>query len=696
MSSIGQTMDEATPTESFTLVFQPSGARGKVEAGTSIRRAATALGVEIESICADVATCGKCRVLIEDGQFGGIDSSPDHASSMRSTEELWITRRTNTWRTMGLDPDRLRLSCQAEVQGHMVVFVPESSRGNRQIIRKAATDRHIDIHPAVRRYYLELEPATLADPLGDVERVSLSLVAAMSRIHGDIDWVAPEANDIRFDFHVIRAMGDAIREGDWKVSLTVWQGHRVIDIRSGYSEELYGIAVDIGSTAIAIYICDLATGEVVGTDSMMNPQTVFGDDIMSRMAYENLHEDGLATLHDSVTSGLNKLITRALRSKRINATDVHEITAVGNTTMQHLFLGISTKHLGTMPFVPTSHRAFDIKARDLGIAINPSANVHVLPSAGSFVGGDAMAVVIAEEPHKQEENLLIIDIGTNAELIAGNRDGLVCTSTPMGPAFEGAHIEYGMRAADGAIEKLEIDSESLEPRYKVIGIEGWGPDNLGVEDSMKEGGPVKGLCGSAIIDAVAEMFRVGIIGARGHFNPDLQSERVRKGELGWEYVIAWSGETSIGRDIPVTLDDIRQIQLAKAALYTASHLLLRELGIEAPDKIILAGAFGTHIDKTKAMMLGMIPNCPLDRVFSVGNAAGDGARIALLNRHKRLEAQQIARTIRRIELPVDPDFQNEFIQALNLPHMSHQFQAIADLIPDHGPDPMARRIRDPR
>ena len=695
MVSVGRTMDEALPTESFTLVFQPSGARGKVEAGTSIRRAATGLGVEIESICADVATCGKCRVLIEDGRLGNIDSSPDHASVMRSTEELWITRRAKTWRKMGLDPDRLRLSCQAEIRGDMVVFVPESSRGNRQIIRKAATDRHIDIHPAVRRYYLELEPATLADPLGDVERVSASLVTAMSRIHGDAEWVAPDPRDMWFDFHVIRTMGAAIREGDWKVSLTVWQGRQVIDIRPGYHDDLYGIAVDIGSTAIAIYICDLVTGEVVGTDSMMNPQTAFGDDVMSRMTYESQNEDGLAALHDAVVTGLSKLITRALRAKRIKAIDVHEITVVGNTTMHHLFLGISTKYLSTVPFVPTSHRAFDIKARDLGVVANPGANVHVLPIAASFVGADAMAVIIAEEPHKQDENLLIIDIGTNAELIAGNRNGLVCTSTPTGPAFEGAHIEYGMRAADGAIERVEIDPDTLEPRYRVIGTDGWGPHDLEVNDLIQEGGPVKGLCGSAIIDAVAEMFRVGIISPRGHFNPDLQSDRVRKGELGWEYVIAWSRETSIGREIPITINDVRQIQLAKAALYTASRLLLRELGIETPDKIILAGAFGTHIDKTKAMMLGMIPNCPLDRVFSVGNTAGDGARIALLNRHKRLEAQQIARTIRRIELPVDPDFQSEYIQALNLPHMSHQFPAIADLIPDHGPDPMAQRIRNP-
>lgn len=689
-------MDETTHTKSHTLVFQPSGARGRVDSGATIRRAAARLGVEIESICAGTATCGKCRVLIEEGHLGNIDSSPDHASPMQSAEALWITKRAGTWRKMGLDPDRLRLSCQAQVRGDMVVFVPESSRGNRQIIRKTATDRHIDVRPAIRRYYVELVPATLENPRGDLERVSEALIDAMAGVHAGTGWIAPDPSTIQFDFHVIRNISDVIREGDWKVSLTVWQGNEVIDVRPGLSDELYGIAVDIGSTAVAIYICDLMTGEVVGADSIMNPQTAFGDDIMTRMTYENRHEDGLATLHEAIVDGLNRVITRALRANRIKPIDVHELTIVGNTTMQHLFLGISTKRLGKVPFVPTAQRALDIKARDLGLVANPSANIHVMPIAASFVGADAMAVVIAEEPHKQHENLLIVDIGTNAELIAGNRNGLVCTSTPTGPAFEGAHVEYGMRAADGAIEHIQIDPVTLEPTYAVIGTEGLGPDGWHHLNPDAEGGPVKGICGSAIIDGVSEMFRTGIITPRGHFVEGLQSSRIRKGELGWEYVVAWADETSIGRDIPITLDDVRQIQLAKAALYAASHILLRELGITTPDKIILAGAFGSRIDTTKAMVLGMIPDCPLDRVFSVGNAAGDGARIALLNRDKRLEAQEIARTIRRVELPVDPDFQSEYLQATSFPHMSHIFAAVADLIPAQVADPMAARFRKTR
>lgn len=660
-----------------TVLFQPSGARGTVETGISIRQAATRLGVEIESICAENATCGKCRVLIEDDTRAKVHSAPDHASPMGESERAWIAKRADTFRRVGIDVDRMRLSCQAKVEGDLVVFVPESSRGSRQIIRKAATDRHIELDPVIRRYYLELTPPDLANPKGDLERIAEGLVGAMAKVRvSEKGWEPPAPKDLWFDFSVIHTMGEALRNGDWKVSVTVREDREIIDVRSGYHEEMYGIAIDVGSTSIAVYLSDLATGAVIGSDSIMNPQTAYGDDIMSRMAYEKEHEDGLTTLRSAVLGGLDQVINRVLRSSGVDPINVFGLTVVGNTTMHHILLGISTRNLSRVPFVPALHRALDIKARDLGLPAHPAANVHVLPIAASFVGADAMAVVIAEEPQKQDEQLLIIDIGTNAELIAGNRQRLICTSTPTGPAFEGAHIEHGMRAAEGALEKIDIDPETLEARYAVIG-----------------GGAARGLAGSAIIDGVAEMFRVGILTPRGHFASGIDSPRVRKSDLGWEYVVVRGEETSHGRDITITLDDVRQIQLAKAALYTAAHILLKELGITAPDKIILAGAFGSHIDTTKAMILGMIPDCPLERVYSVGNAAGDGARIALLNGQKRLEAQHIARTIQRIELPVDPDFQNEYMAAMNFPHMDHHFVALEGLLPDYGPDPLAARLR---
>lgn len=684
-------MPEPAARATHTVLFQPSGVRGEVDGGTNIRQAAARLGVEIESICAENATCGKCRVLIEEGHRGTITSALDHASPMRPTEQEWIAKRASTFRKMGTEPERMRLSCQARVTGDLVVFVPESSRGSKQIIRKAATDRHIEIDPVIRRYYVEMPPPTLAQPTGDLERVAASLVEAMETVRrADSDWVAPDPQELAFDLEVVRTMGKELRAGGWKVSVTVWQDREVIDIRPGYHDHLYGIAVDVGSTSIAVYLCDLLSGEVVAADSIMNPQTAYGDDIMSRMAYAKEHEGGLDTLRTAVITGLNQVIDRVLRDHRIDAVDVHELTVVGNTTMHHILLGIPTDDLSRVPFVPAAHRAFDIKARELGLAANAGAYVHVLPIAASFVGADAMAVTIAEEPHKQNDTVLIIDIGTNAELIAGNTDRLICTSTPTGPAFEGAHIEFGMRAAEGAIDDITIDPDTWEAGYTIIGVDGWRTSTPHAPGS----GPARGLAGSAIIAGVAEMLRAGIITGRGHFAAGIDHPRVRRRDLGWEYVVAWASDTAIQRDIAITLNDVRQIQLAKAALYTAAQILLKELGIAAPDKVILAGAFGSHIDKTKAMTIGMIPDCPLDHVYSVGNAAGDGARIALLNRRKRLEAQQIARTIQRIELPVDPDFQNEYMAAMNLPHMEHRFAALEGLIPDHGPDPLAARLRD--
>ena len=360
--------------------------------------------------------------------------------------------------------------------------------------------------------------------------------------------------------------------------------------------------------------------------------------------------------------------------------DIFEIVFVGNTTMHHLLLNLPPTHLGRAPYVPTIHKAVDMKARELGLDINPSGNVHVLPTIASFIGADTSGVLIAEEPYNQDENWLIIDVGTNAELVLGNRHGLVCTSTPTGPALEGAHIEYGMRAAPGAIERVEIDDATLEPRYRIIGEEEW---NVG---------KAKGICGSAIIDVVAEMFRAGILDGRGRFKRGLSTTRVREGENGPEYVVAWAEETSIGRDIPISLKDIRQIQLAKGALYVAARTLLKAAGLERPDKLILAGGFGSYIDKTKAMVIGLIPDLPLEDVYAVGNAAGDGARIALLNVEKRREAGEVARTVRRYELPTDPEFQNQFMLAMNFPHMTDPFPHIAHLIPHREVDPMAKKL----
>lgn len=691
------------------VILQPSGRRGYVDEGISLREAARQLGVEIESICAENATCGKCKVVIEEGTFEryGITSRRDHLSPPSAEEIDFFRRRPKMMQTHHWEVGQVRLSCQAKVLGDVLVHVPEESRGNKQIVRKSATQRQIEIKPSIRKYLVEMRPPDLEQPFADWERLSRGLEVSMSLVRRGEENL-PKATDLTIDYHCLRGLGDLLREANWKVTVSVWQDKEVIRVQPGYVEKSYGAAVDIGSTTIALYLCDLGTGEILAAESEMNPQIVYGEDVMSRIQYTISEPEGLEKLHQAVVGTLNQLFKQAVKTANQNAglagagsgysaaqdttgndisrpaeidtDDILEVVFVGNTTMHHLLLNLPPTHLGRAPYVPAIHKAMDLKARELGLLVNPSANVHVLPTIASFIGADTSGVLIAEEPHKQDEQWLIIDVGTNAELVLGNRQGLICTSTPTGPALEGAHIEFGMRAAPGAIERIEIDDATLEPRYKIVGEEEWGK------------GQPKGICGSAIIDAVAEMVRVGILDSRGRFRPGVSTKRVRVGESGPEYVIAWAEETSIARDIFLSLRDIRQIQLAKGALYVAARTLLKAAGLERPDKLILAGGFGSYIDKTKAMIIGLIPDLPLEDVYAVGNAAGDGARIALLNVDKRREAGEVARTLRRYELPTDPGFQNQFMLALNFPHMTDPFPHIAHLLPHREVDPMAKKL----
>jgi uncharacterized 2Fe-2S/4Fe-4S cluster protein (DUF4445 family) len=669
------------------IILQPSGSRGQVEEGQSIRSAARELGVEIESICAENATCGKCMVLIEEGRFEkyNINSRRSNVSPISTEEAAYFARRPKLLKDKGWEVGQVRLSCQCKILGDVLINVPEESRGNKQIVRKSASNREIEIKPSVRKYLVTMSPPNLERPIADWERLAKGLETSMGLVHG-IDAKLPRWYEMTIDYQCLRTLSSTLREAKWNVTVSVWQDKEVIEVQAGYAEDSYGAAVDIGSTTVALYLCNLRTGEMLAAESEMNPQIVYGEDVMSRIQYAIEYPDGLEKLHKAITSTLNKLISQAAKTANIQPSEILEMVLVGNSTMHHILLNLHPKDLGLAPFVPAIHKSMDIKARELGLQINPSGNIHVLPTIASFVGADTSAMIVAEEPHKQDENWLLIDVGTNAELILGNRKRLLCTSTPTGPALEGAHVEYGMRAAPGAMERIEIDEKTLEPRYKVIGVTGWNTDHAEFK------GQVKGICGSAIIDGVAELFRTGIVDSRGKFKTGLESDRIRKGESGWEYVIAWAEETSIGRDIPMTQQDVRQIQLAKAALFTAARTLLKRFGLQDPDKVILAGGFGSYIDKEKAMLIGLIPDCDLNNVYAVGNAAGDGARIALLNIEKRNEIDGVTRKVERFELPTDPEFQNQFMLATSFPHMSEPFPHIAHLIPNRVTDPLAKNF----
>ena len=674
-------------TQKHNIILQPSGSRGQVEEGQSVRSAARELGVEIESICAENATCGKCMILVEEGRFEkyNMDSKRENLSPVGTAERAYLERRPKLLKEKGWEIGQVRLSCQCKILGDVLINVPEESRGNKQIVRKSAGERVIEVKPSVRKYLVTMSPPNLERPIADWERLAKGLETSMRLVRG-VEAELPRWHDLTIDYQCLRTLSKTLRESDWNVTVSVWQDKEVIEVQAGYVEDSYGAAVDIGSTTVALYLCNLRTGELLAAESEMNPQIVYGEDVMSRIQYTIEYPDGLEKLHKAIIATLNKLLKQAAHTAKIKTSEILEMVLVGNSTMHHILLNLQPKDLGLAPFVPAIHKSVDIKARELGLHINPSGNIHVLPTIASFVGADTSAVILAEEPHKQEENWLIIDVGTNAELVLGNSKRLLCTSTPTGPALEGAHVEYGMRAAPGAIERVHIDEKTLEPKYKVIGVDGWNTDHAEFT------GQVKGICGSAIIDSVAELFRAGIVDSRGKFKTGLESTRVRKGESGWEYVVAWAEETSIGRDIPMTQQDVRQIQLAKAALFVAARTLLKRSNLQTPDKIILAGGFGSYIDKEKAMLIGLIPDCELDRVYAVGNAAGDGARIALLNVEKRNEIDAVTRKVERFELPTDPDFQNNFMLATSFPHMNEPFEHIAHLIPNRVIDPIAKNF----
>jgi uncharacterized 2Fe-2S/4Fe-4S cluster protein (DUF4445 family) len=639
--------------------FQPSGRRGYVDKGRSLLQAARDLGVDIESLCGGRESCGKCRVRVEEGSFSkdGIHSARTNLSPLTPEEKKFIRAEEAE---LGY-----RLACAARLQGDSVVFVPEESRSGKQVICKAPRDMGIDINPAVKGYYLELAPPSLSDPKADLER----LKGGLQKRYG--------LKGLEIDRPTLMSLGNSLRVAQWKVNAVIWMDREIIDIRPANHKALYGLALDIGTTTLAGYLCDLVGGEVLAMDSMMNPQISLGEDIMARISYTMNHPDeGLDKLHDQLIQSINQIIATTTNQVGGSPEEVYEMTVVGNTAMHHFFLKINPEHLGRAPFSPTLQQSIDVKARDLGITIHPSGNIHVLPIEAGFVGADNVGVILAHQPHHAEEKTLIIDIGTNGELVMGNREGLSSASCATGPAFEGAHITFGMRAAPGAIERIRIDPADYEISFKVIGIDEW-------SDQCKPNEiEARGICGSGIIDAVADMLKAGIMDKTGRIVGNHPSSRIRKIKSGYEFIIAKAEETAIGRDITITSQDIRQVQLAKGAVYAGTKVMMETVGFSSIDRVILAGAFGSYIDPEKALVLGLFPDCELQEITGVGNAAGDGARLALLNKEKRREANDIARRIGYIELTLCKDFSDQFALAMHFPHMRDPFPHLRGLIPE--------------
>ncbi|OGP63208.1 MAG: ferredoxin [Deltaproteobacteria bacterium RBG_13_49_15] len=675
------------------VIFQPSGRRGEVLKGVNVIEASRLLGVDIEALCGEKKVCGKCKVRIEEGRFEkyGIESKRTHVSP-------WLEKEESKFISPKEKESGYRLACVSQIKGDVLVFVPEESRAGKQVVSKAARDIHIEHNPAVKIYYIEVDPPAFEEPTGDFERVCRGL----EREFG--------LTDLAVDIFALRELPTALRDGKWSVTVSVWNDKEIIRFRPGKAEHSYGLAIDIGTTTVAAYFCDLTTKGVIDTVSMMNPQCKYGEDVMARITYHMTTPDGLKRMSDDIIEGLNSLIDQAIQNTyppkkkrkkkkgeegpdeymevpekgktylRVTKQDIEDLTIGGNTAMHHIFLKLNPEFVGLAPFPPVIHHSLDIKARDLGLQINTSAYIFVLPNEAGFVGADNVGVLIAEEPYKKEEISLIIDIGTNGELVLGNKHKLISSSCATGPALEGAQIAFGMRAAPGAIERIAIDPKTRDVDYKVIGRDAW--RKYSEPKDMK----AKGICGSGILDLLAELYRAGIITKSGVFNrKELENHpryRINPNNKQPEFVLAWAEESSIDKDIVVTQKDVRQIQLAKGALYAGCKLMMRRMGMEKMDKVKIAGAFGTHVDRTKALVMGLFPDCAIEMIESIGNAAGDGCRAALMNRRKRAEANWVSRNVEYVELTVETDFQQQFMEAMQIPHMKDKFPHLEGVVPE--------------
>ena len=649
------------------VIFTPSGKRGRFPTGTPVLTAARQLGVDLDSVCGGRGICSKCQVSPGYGQFSkhGVTVAPDALSPWNAVEERYDEKR-------GLKEGR-RLGCQATVQGDVVIDVPPESQVHKQVVRKRAEAREIVLNPSVKLFYVEVTEPDMHEPSGDLERLRAALAE---------QW---ELEKVTADLHILQMMQPVLRKGNWKVTVAVHLGDqenaaRIMNIWPGYYEgTVYGLAVDLGSTTIAAHLCDLQTGEVMASSGVMNPQIRFGEDLMSRVSYSMMNPDGAQEMTRAVREGMATLFTQIAAEGNVAPDLIVDAVFVCNPVMHHLLLGIDPFELGQAPFALATSGALRLRAGDLDLNIHPSARVYLLPCIAGHVGADAAAVALSEAPEKSDELMLVVDVGTNAEILLGNKEKVLACSSPTGPAFEGAQISSGQRAAPGAIERVEIDPETKVARFKVIGCDLWS-DEDGFEEAVASTG-VTGICGSGIIEMVAEMRIHGIVDAPGLIGSAAQTGSASVFADGrTNSYLVYDGTEKGGPKITVTNRDIREIQMAKAALYSGARLLMDKFGVDKVDRVVLAGAFGAHISPKHAMVLGMIPDAPLDKVTSAGNAAGTGARIALLNTEARAEIEATVGAIHKIETAVEPRFQEHFVNASAIPNAVEPFPILNSLV----------------
>ncbi len=650
------------------VVFTPSGKRGHFPVGTPVLTAARQLGVDLDSVCGGRGICSKCQITPSYGEFSkhGVHVEDNALSEWNSVEQRYQDKR-------GLKSGR-RLGCQATVQGDVVIDVPPESQVHKQVVRKAASARAIMMDPATKLFYVHVDEPNMHEPTGDFERLERAL-----KEQWNID-------EIQCDLAVLSKLQTVLRKGKWQITVALFKDHttktpRVIDVFSGLHEQgIFGLAIDLGSTTVAAHLTNLETGEVVASSGIMNPQIRFGEDLMSRVSYAMMNPGGDREMTSAVRDAINTLIAEIAQEAGIATHLIMEVVFVCNPVMHHLLLGIDPVELGQAPFALATSDSLSLFAKELDLsAMNPSAQCYILPCIAGHVGADAAAVALSEEPGNSEDLVLIVDVGTNAELLLGNQTRVLACSSPTGPAFEGAQISSGQRAAPGAIEKLEIDPITKDPRFRVIGCEKWSDEDGFWEETSASG--ITGICGSGIIEAVAELRLAGLMDENGLIGSAeaAGTERLIPEGRTHSYVVH-DGTAEGGPKITVTQGDIRAIQLAKSALYAGARLLMDEMDVDVVDRVVLAGAFGAHISSKHAMVLGMIPDVPLDKVQSAGNAAGTGARIALCNVGARQEIETMVRQITKVETAIEPKFQEHFVAANAIPHKTDPFPELNKIV----------------
>ncbi len=683
-----------TDPDGHLVVFTPSGLRGSFPHGTTVLDAARRLGVDLDSVCGGRGICGRCQVEPTFGEFAkhGITAVEDHVSARGTTEGDYRGRRPLT--------GPRRLGCAAMICGDLVIDVPAESQVHRQVVRKEIDLGDLALDPVLILRLVEVPEPTLDESIGEVRRRLNALTDQWN-----LDGLAV-VDDLVVD--VQRALADRGRT----VTVAVRDGHQVVAVWPGLRDRALGIAMDVGSTTIAGHLCDLATGEVLATAGAMNPQIRFGEDLMSRVSYVMMNPGGEVQLTDAVRSALNDLVGDLVEQVEATRDEVLELVLVGNPVMHHLFLGYDPTPLGGAPFALAVDGPLDLTTGALAIGAHPSARVHVLPCIAGHVGADTAAVVLAtglgvdstagDRPNTSDSTRLVVDVGTNAEIVLAGHGRILAASSPTGPAFEGAQISSGQRATPGAVERVRIDPATGEPRFRIIGTEQWSDEDGFGEAAAATG--VTGICGSGIIEVVAELWLAGLMNADGVIGGEgtKPSTRIEPDDRTFSYVLFDPAEMGLaGERLLITQNDIRAIQLAKAALYAGIRLLMDHLGVDAIDEIGLAGAFGCHIDTVRATVLGLVPDCDPDRVTSVGNAAGAGAAIALLSGSARRSVAEVVDRIEKVETALEATFQDHFVDAMAIPHRTAEYPCLSTRItlPERptasadGPERSGRRRR---